>query len=97
MEDFQALVTSLGESTVTYLGKDNLLRLDVFADEIDMTAHIEIFLRDDSWAEQSRAIDKMIELREMFIEDISIGYRFSACDTSTSEAAHARRSSFSMA
>lgn len=97
MNEFAALISSLGESAVAYIGKDHLHRLDVYSDPTDGTAFLEIFLQDDSWAEQSRAIDKMIEIRGMFMDELSIEYRFVEEDSSTAESAAARETAFSMA
>lgn len=80
MEAFEALVHSLGECSVTYVGKEHLRQLTIWADELHATAHIEICLEDDSWAAREHAIDKMIEIRQMFLDDISIEYAFSGGD-----------------
>lgn len=77
-----------------YLGKDNLRRLDVFGDETDGAAHIEIGLVQNDWSNQSAAIDKMLEIREMFLNEMSINYRFIDEDSDTAESAHARRTMY---
>jgi hypothetical protein len=97
VDDFQALMHSLGEHAVDYIGKDSLRRLDVFGDEADGAAYIEICLEENSWDERSRAIDKMLEIREMFLDEVSIEYRFIDEDSSTVEAAVARGPAFCMA
>jgi hypothetical protein len=97
MDEFDALISSLGESIVAYVGRDNLRRLDVFGDEDDSTARVEICLEDNSWGQQSHAIDKMIELRAMFLDELSLEYRFVEEDRSTASSAHARHSQFSLA
>lgn len=97
MDTFTALIHSLGEHVVDYIGKDHLERLDVFGDEGDSSAHIEIFLSNQTWDEHSRAIDKMIELRAMFLDELSIDYRFVESDSETNQSAEARHSTYSMA
>lgn len=100
VDDFKALISSLGESTVGYIGADNLQSLHVRGHEADGTAFVEICLAENSWDEQSRVIDTMLEIREMFFDELSIEYRFIDEDSSTREAAdaHERRStSYSMA
>lgn len=97
MDDFQALISSLGESTVTYVGKDKLATLTVFGDPADMTAAIELGLLENSWELQEHAIDKMLEIREMFMDDVAISYRFISPDSSTDEATAAREPDFCMA
>lgn len=77
MTPFQALLRSLLENSVDYIRRDvDLHALRVSGDELTQSAHIEICLAKDTWGEQQRAIDHMIEIREMFIEDVSIDYVF---------------------
>jgi hypothetical protein len=97
VNEFEALMSSLGEHVVGYIGQEHLARLFIYGDEVDLSASIEIFLEDESWASRTRAIDKMVEIREMFIDEISIDYRFVHEDSETIEAAHARRADFAMA
>lgn len=96
MDEFGALVHSLGEHIVDYIGKDHLSRLYIYGDESDASAFVEIFLENDTWEEQTRAVDKMIELRQMFLDDVSIDYRFLDADTDAEEAANARRVDFAL-
>lgn len=97
MNDFQALISSLGESIVTYIGKEHLDTLTVFGDSLDMTALVEIGLNENTWESQEQAIDQMIEVRELFLDEISIAYRFVTPDSSSEEAVRARRPDFCMA
>ena len=96
MNEFEALIHSLGEHLVITLGRDNLRRLDVFGDATDEAAYVEIVLADQSWASMSDAVDKMIEVREMFIDEISLDYRFASEDSETRASAQARRSDYSV-
>lgn len=96
MNEFEALIHSLGEHTVITLGRDNIRRIDVFGDPTDTTAHIEIVLRDQSWESMAAAVEKMIEVREMFFAEISIDYRFASEDSETPASAAARRSDYSV-
>ncbi|WP_340539424.1 hypothetical protein [Nocardioides sp. GXZ039] len=96
MDDFQALISSLGESVVTYVGKDRLQSLYVFGDPGDMAAAIELGLAENTWEFQQHAIDKLIEIREMFLDEVSISYRFVTPDSSSAEATAARQPDFSM-
>jgi hypothetical protein len=97
MDAFTALVHSLGEHAVTYIGKQNLRRLDIFGDERDGTAFMEVFLQENTWEQQTAAIDKINELRDIFFDELSIDFRFMSEDSSTAEAAHARQPSFCLA
>ena len=73
---YEVTIHSLGEHVVSYLGRDHLKSVTIWGDELTATADISIVLSDDSWAEHERAIDKMIEIREMFLNDVAIDYRF---------------------
>lgn len=97
MEEFEALITSLGEHLVDYIGREHLQRLDVYGDEADGSAHIEVFLTENTWIQQSAVIDKMIELRAMFMDELAIDYRFAEVDSATASAASARHTAFSLA
>ena len=76
VNEFEATIHSLGEHVVDTLGRDNLDQVLVSADELTETAEITISLRRPTWAEQSRAIDRMVELRLLFMDDLSFDYRF---------------------
>lgn len=98
MDAFPATVRSLGETVVAWIGKDHLSRLEVYPDEADGAASVVVYLSDnDSWEEHSRAIDKMIEIRGMFMDDLAIDYRFAELDDETLAAAEANHPSFVMA
>lgn len=77
MDGHEALVTSLGEHCVDYIGKNNVRQLTATFDGFNGIAHVEICLHNDSWSARESAIDKMIEVREMFIDHVSVDYAFS--------------------
>lgn len=97
MNEFEALIHSLGEHAVSYLGRDALVGLYAFGDAVDQAAQIEIYLKNNSWDEQARAIDAMIRLRELFFDDLAIQYRFAEVDSETVDAARARGSLYALA
>lgn len=76
MDDFRVLVQSVGEQIVDGIGRDRLERVAVVGDDRISTAEVEITLSDNSWDEQQRAIDKMIDVRGMFLGEVSISYCF---------------------
>lgn len=76
VEEFQALVHSLGENVVDTIGKDRLSGVTVYGDDRIGTVDVEISLRSYTWDEQSRAIDKMIDIREMFMGEVALSYCF---------------------
>lgn len=76
MDEFEALVHSLGEHALDYLRRENLKSLAISADAISMSAHIEVCLEDNSHKSQLLAIEKLVELRRMFLDELSIDYVF---------------------
>lgn len=87
MDDFEALIHSLGEHSVDYIGKDRLRQLVVFGDALSETARIEICLTENTWSEQTRVIERMLELRAMFLDELSLDYLFVDEDNCTRTAA----------
>lgn len=80
--EFEALIQSLGEHVVDYLGT-SVSTVRIWADELTETARIQICLREATWEAQARAIDKMLELRGMFLDDLSFDYYFVDADACT--------------
>lgn len=76
MSDFDATIHSLGEHLVDYIGRDHLQQLTVTGREPFGEADVEICLQEDTWEEQSWAIDRVLAVREMFLNELSITYRF---------------------
>jgi len=77
MRPFQALLQSLLEQCVDYIRRDvDLEALRVTGDELSESAHVEIVLARDTWEQQQRAIDHMVDVRLMFIDDLSLDYVF---------------------
>ncbi len=74
MDEFKATVDSLGTWSLDNIPEAHVIR--ILADRVDNTARMEICLRQDSWAARERAIDAMVEIREMFLDDFSITYTF---------------------
>ena len=78
LDEFRAAIDSLGNWSVSNIPGVREIRL--FWDEPDGVAHMEICLANDSGAAREQAIDALIEIREMFIDDFSISYAFGATD-----------------
>lgn len=76
MDEFQAIIHSLGEHIVDGIGHDNLRHVLVSGDELTSTAEITIVLSRRTWEMQERAIEKMVDLREIFLDELSFDYRF---------------------
>lgn len=82
MNEFEALIHSLGENVFDYLrsARIGMTRLTVESDELTETAHVVIQLEQRTWDVESRAIETLLELREMFLDDISFDYEFIESD-----------------
>lgn len=77
MKPFQALLHSLLEHVVEYMQNDvDIQAVRVSGDEHTESAHIEIVLGKNTWEQQQRAIDHMIEIRAIFIGDLALDYMF---------------------
>lgn len=74
MSQFEAAMNSLGVWSVNNLPGVDLVRLT--PDEADRTVEIEIQLTNDSWAAREQVIDRMIDVRVMYLSDFSIAYSF---------------------
>lgn len=80
VNDFQCAIWSFGEHVVDYIGTDNLLAVRVSADDLTASADVSIVLASASWEDEERAIDQMLALRELFLDDLSFDYRFDSAD-----------------
>lgn len=76
MDDFQATIHSLLEQVKVYVGTQHLRRVVVESREGSGIATVYMVLRDETWAEQERAIDKMLEVQSIFLNDIGVEYFF---------------------
>jgi hypothetical protein len=72
--NFKADVDSLGQWSVANIPGARAIR--IAACEADRTAHMEIALEHDTWTNREQAIDVMLEIMEMFFEDLAISYVF---------------------
>lgn len=89
-EDFQVIIDSLGNASLSFLSSSGVRLVRIYSDPDDQTAEVEICLAEDTWEKRNRAIHGMVELREMFMEDLSLEYRFIRCeDADESEAVDA--------
>jgi hypothetical protein len=68
---------SILEHCKDYIQRDvELQALRVTGDSVSESCHVEIVLCKDTWEEQARAIDHMVEIRQMFIDDVALSYEF---------------------
>lgn len=74
MTEFEALVNSLGEQLVDYIGKSNLRRLSLQIDEASLSTNAEVCLRSEDFDVVMHAIEKIGEVRSMFMDELSFEY-----------------------
>ncbi len=84
MEDeFSLIIDSLGNLALSWVPDVQAIR--IYPDPVQGVACMEVCLRHDTWEQRERAVDKLVELRSMFIDDLSLSYRFTdgACECVT--------------
>lgn len=81
--EFQALITSLGESLVAYIGKDVIESLSVVGNEKSNLASVVIVPTHHAPKAYDQIIDGVIDVRGMFMGDIQFDYLISDADEST--------------
>jgi hypothetical protein len=82
---WDVLIDSLGNQCIAYLGRADVEKVDIRSQAAEGSAHIEITLRKDSWDNRSLAVETMVDIREMFMDDLSFDYRFVDGDEATQE------------
>lgn len=78
VHEFEALIRSLGENIRDYLDSAGvgMTRVTVEVDAFTQTAHVVVELRVRTWEAESKAIDVLLDVRGMFVDDISFDYEF---------------------
>lgn len=69
-----ALYRSLLETVLDYVGKVNLLRARILPDRQLGSAFIEVTLKDETSQRLNHAIDRMEEVRSIFMDEVAIDY-----------------------
>jgi hypothetical protein len=75
-DDFGVLIESLGETVVGYLKPLGLRRLEIEGDHVSGTAHLTICLTEDSWEHRGMALEKLLDIRVMFIDELAMEFSF---------------------
>lgn len=78
--EFETLGHSVFEQVLAYVGKSNLDSAVVTAHHATNSVDVELRLSNDTWDAQSRAIDKMIEVRGLFLGEVALHYWFVSGD-----------------
>lgn len=69
------IIESLGNMALAWVPEAQ--QITIYPDADAGSALVEVCLRRDDWQLREAAIDKMVELRSMFIDDLALSYRFS--------------------
>lgn len=74
MDPFEATMQSLLESVVDYIGSDHVQAVAITPDRATGTAHIEVALDDEDIALFRHALERLRDVREIFIDDVAFDY-----------------------
>lgn len=88
--EFEALITSLGENLVSYIGKDFIRSLSVVGNEDSLDASAIIVPAQQSVEVYDKIIDAVIDVRGMFMSDVNFDYIIAGSDDSIHESAGSR-------
>lgn len=90
LDSVSSLTQSIGEHSVDSIGRDRLLSLKVLFDSRDSRCKVSFVLADNSDAEQLRAIDRLLDIQMLFLDEASI--EFCIEDESSLEKSSSRHS-----
>ncbi len=76
MTEFEILMESLGTATVGHLHRHGLRSLVVYGHPTSGEAHIDVDLEDDSWSTRREALKSLLEVRLLFLDELSIDFSF---------------------
>ena len=88
MDENEILTRSIGENAVDMIGRDHLRALSVLFDARDAGCTIAVVLRENTDEEQLRAIDRLIDVQMLFIDEASIEFRIDDEASDDSEEDH---------
>ncbi|WP_298589494.1 hypothetical protein [uncultured Kocuria sp.] len=89
--ELRALVTSIGEQTLLYLGKDNLTAARVTLDPKIEAATVEVALEESTPANRQRAFTKFIEVIDLFDDEVDLMLRIADHESLQSDMAESRK------
>lgn len=73
-DEFNVLVTAVGEYTLSALGRDNLRGLRVTLDHHEMSCHVTIALENNSDANQKHAIQQMFDVEQIYFDELVMSF-----------------------
>lgn len=75
IDENQVLTQSIAEHAVTAIGRDRIRQVTVTFDARDASCIVAFVLRDNSDDEQLRAIDKLLDVKLLFIDEAVMDFR----------------------
>ncbi len=88
-DSFRATVVSLGEWTLDNLkGTVPFTHIQVLADPSLGFARLTLTLDPDTWENRSAALDKLAEVRIMFLDELALEFSFEECLSEDPSAAY---------
>ncbi len=75
-DDFGILIESLGETVVRYLKPLGLRGLTIEGDQAVGAAHLTVCLNHDTWQHRGAALEKLLPVRLMFIDELAVEFSF---------------------
>ena len=72
MDENEILTRSIGETAVDAIGRDHLRSLSVLFDARDASCTITFSLSNNGDEEQLRALDRLVDIQLMFVDEASI-------------------------
>ena len=91
-ESFKVIIDTLGHWSIDMVPGVEEIR--IWSNELDHTADMTICLRDDSWAAREKAIAAMLEVRDNFIDDLSLVYSFGPAEDCVRDSSSERSAVF---
>lgn len=75
LDSNEILTRSIGEHAVDAIGRDHLRSLSVLFDARDATCTVSFVLSENTDGEQLRAIDKLLDVQQLFMDEASMEFR----------------------
>ena len=88
MDENQILTQSIGEHAVTAIGRERLHSLTVTFDARDASCTLAFVLVENTDSEQLRAIEKLLDLQMLFVDEATIEIRIEDVHSEHAEDRH---------
>ncbi len=95
LDEIEILTRSIGEHAVDGIGRENLRSLSVLFDARDASCSISFVLAENTDGQQLRALDKLLAVQELFIDEASFEFHIGEEADAISEAQSISQHQFS--